>query len=190
VIYKDGKVYNYQTIDENLNLDDLKFFVKNSIKIGTITIRDFRSIELKTNQINKIHKFIKPIKSYTFRYFLLYIILLFFALYYFSFYNEEDFKELDFNLERNSIEVIKKDTEFVFISSFILELFEEAKDKNINIISFSLKNAKIILSFESESKDSAYKFLDVFDNFSIEKMSFDIQIKRYKTDAVFKILRK
>ncbi len=191
VIYKENKVYNYQIINEDIKIEELNFFVNNSLKIDNITITKVSLKELEMNTQNNSHDFIRVEKSNTFKYYIIYIIFLCsFSYYIFFLNNNQNIKEINFNMENKNIERIKKSREFIFVSSFIIKLFEEAKNKKVYIVSLNLKNSKIKLKFESKSKDNIYKFLDVFSDYTIENINFDLQMKRYKTDVVFKIYRK
>ena len=186
-VYKEGKLYYYQEIKNDFNLDELKQFIRKRLFIDEIQISYAKKASFNEEENNE-HHLIKPIKSRLFRYYLIYLILICTSLYFFEFYKVNQYHPLT-NL-RNQTEQIKLNQNFLYISEYILNVYEKSKEKRVFIDSFSIKNAKIIIDINSKNKKYIYDFLNEFENTNIKSIYFDEKLKRFITNASFKIHRR
>ncbi len=91
---------------------------------------------------------------------------------------------------KKQTEQIKRDKKFTFISNKILNIYEKAKEKKVFLVSIDIKNGKIIINLEAKNKKSIYDFLNEFKDMAIQNIYFDEKIKRFISNASFKIYRR
>jgi len=71
-----------------------------------------------------------------------------------------------------------------------LNIYEKSKEKRVFLNSLNIKNARIIINLNAKNKKSIYDFLKEFENMRIEAIYFDDKIKRFVSNASFKIHRR
>jgi len=187
VVYKEHRLYYYQEIKNNFDLNELKNFILKNLDIKDIKIyTNTEFVFIKNDKCS--HKFIKPIKSLLFKYYIIYILVLCASLYFFEFNHSTTINPLyHVNIKT---EEIKKSAKFFYLSNFILEIYEHEKEFEVKINSIEIVHSKVILTLSSIKKDSMYSFLNKYKNYRIENMLFDDKDKRFKSNASFDIYRK
>lgn len=91
---------------------------------------------------------------------------------------------------KNQTEQIRQNGNFTYLSSLILDIYEKAKKRQITLNILNIKNAKILIELNARDKKSVYEFLKEFRNMKIETIYFDEKIKRFRSNASFKIHRR
>ncbi|MGB6329048.1 MAG: hypothetical protein WBF48_08970 [Halarcobacter sp.] len=71
-----------------------------------------------------------------------------------------------------------------------MNIYEKSKEKRVFLNSLNIKNARIIINLNAKNKKSIYDFLKEFENMRIEAIYFDDKIKRFVSNASFKIHRR
>ena len=104
---------------------------------------------------------------------------------------------INYSNERNSLSSLRKQTEqiklkknFIFLSSYVLNIYEISKTKKVFLTSLDIKNSKIIINLNSKDKKNIYNFLNEFKDMQIENIYFNEKIKRFISNASFKIHRR
>ncbi|WP_143145180.1 hypothetical protein [Arcobacter sp. LA11] len=188
ILYRDNRPFYYKKIENNLDINDLKLFIKNHLGIENIKISSLKKTNL--NQNKKIDfKLIKAIKNHHFLYYIAYLSILVLFLIYFYINIESKDKKDDFTNFKTNIEDIKKDKTFTYISKEILQVYENGKSNSVKIKSILFENSKFFMVLESKKKDGIYKLLESIKNCLIEDMRFNKEEKKYEADVSFKILR-
>jgi len=189
VLYQKSKPYYYKKFEDNLNIDDLKVFVRNHLGMKNIRVSSLKNSVLKNQNEKFNYKFLKATRNSYFLYYILYlsILLSLLAYFYINTMNKNTKKSFS-NLESN-FEKIKKDKEFTYLSKEILEIYENTKSNNVTINLILFENSKFLITLESEKKDGVYKLLDSIKNSFIEDMQFNKKEKKYEAHVSFKISR-
>lgn len=187
VVYKENKFYYYQEIKGDFNVDELKYFIRNSLFIDDIKIR-YKTDSVISSENKKRHLFFKPIKSKLFKYYILYLFLLCSSFYFYDFNQNNKIHSLDI-IKNETMDILNK-RKYQYLSLLTLKLYENAKKNKIFIYSIDIKNSKVLLNLISKKKENVYSFIDKFDNNVIENIYFDENEKRFKTNASFKIYRR
>ena len=144
-----------------------------------------------SNEKQNIHSFIKPVKSKLFKYYLVYLFLLCSLIYFYDFYAfSRDNESNEITSLKNQTIKIKSNKKFTYLSSSLLNIYEKSKEKKVFLNSLDIKNAKIIINLNSKNKKSIYNFLNEFKDATIDTIYFDEKIKRFITNASFKIHRR
>lgn len=187
VVYKNHKFFYYQDIKGNFDLEELSFFIKNSLLIDDIKIIH-KEHSIVNEENKKKHHFFRPIKSKLFKYYLFYLLMLCLGFYFYDFGQSNNIHSLD--IMKRETKQILDNRKYGYLSALTLNLYEKAKKNKIFIYSLDIKNSKVLLNLRSKRKENVYTFLDEFNNNTIENIYFDEQEKRFKTNASFKIYRR
>ena len=187
VVYKNHKFFYYQDIKGNFDLEELSFFIKNSLLIDDIKIIH-KEHSIVNEENKKRHHFFRPIKSKLFKYYLFYLFILCLGFYFYDFGKSNNIHSLD--IMKRETKQILDNRKYGYLSALTLNLYEKAKKNKIFIYSLDIKNSKVLLNLRSKRKENVYTFLDEFNNNTIENIYFDEQEKRFKTNASFKIYRR
>lgn len=71
-----------------------------------------------------------------------------------------------------------------------MNIYEKSKEKRVFLNSLNIKNARIIINLNAKNKKNIYDFLKEFENMRIDAIYFDDKIKRFVSNASFKIHRR
>lgn len=158
--------------------------------INNIHITFIKDSELTALEINSNHKFIKALKTKEFLYYISYLFLILFLLVYLLSDEKKSYKKDELETVNKKIKTIKKQKEFYFLSSLVLQLYEQSKNKKIYINSIKVKNSILQIELESKNKEQMYSLINEYSNSKISNMTYNENKERFILDASFKILRK
>ena len=171
-------------------MEDLKLFAYKSLGINNIHITFIKDRDLTVLETNSNHKFIKALKTKEFLYYISYLFLILFLLVYLLSDEKKSYKKDEIEAVNKKIKTIKKQKEFYFLSSLVLQLYEQSKNKKIYINSIKVKNSILQIELESKNKEQMYSLINEYTNSKISNMTYNENKERFILDASFKILRK
>ena len=185
-LYKEKKVYFYQELKEKLDKERIEEFIKSSFNLDNLSIVDKINEDKKEE---KNYSFIKYKKSYLFKLLILYFLILFIALlWYFSLDNKTE-KDISISSLKKKIESQKRDNTYTFVSSKIINLYYQAKQKEINLHLIQQNDNSFLIELSSLNKNSIYEFFDNYKT-SINSFKYDELIGGYIVNANIEFIRK
>lgn len=188
VLYREGRLYYYKEIEEKLDIDDLKLFIKNSLGVSDIKVISLNNAKIK-NKDDTNYNFIKAIKKPYFLFYILYLVVLFIIFVFLYLNISKEHKKDEFDNLKTNIEEIKKDNKFIYITKIVFNIYENAKLNNVTVNSILFENSKVLLKLESIKKDGIYNLLKKIKKSAIEDMQYNEESKRYRAHVSFKIFR-
>lgn len=183
VVYKDMQFYYCQKLENTISINEVINFLQNNLNLNNVYVIE----DIKIDK-NKKLTFHKPIKSNILKYFLIYFLILLSIFYFYEFnsYNKSfELKDIISNTKN-----IKDEIKFTSISKLVDELFEQANKNKVHIMSVVLKDSKIDLKLESDTKDAIYSFFNSIKKDSLEDITFDTESKRFIGNVTIKINRR
>lgn len=184
-VFKNKNFYYYQEIEKNISNEEIIPFLEKRLMLKNIYIQEEKEyIEDK----NLKYKILKPIKSNTFKYFIIYFFSLLICFYYFEFNINNNFS----NLKKISINTksLKDKLEFTSVSKIINNLTVLSKQNSIKITSIVLKDSQIAFQLESKTKNKIYEFFKNLKKDSHENIIYNEEKNRFISDVIFKIDRR
>ncbi len=185
ILYKNSLPYYFQKT-QSINNDELISFIKSSFNLKdlkvTIIDKNYSLEYLKDSKVNLL----KTNKDYEFKIFISYFVLMGICILYFA-TNNQKIKNNEFQQINKNLMQIQKENKFKYLSENLLKIYLETNNENIKILSYLVKNSKISLVLKSYEKDNLYRFLNLHENSSIEKIEFNKDKKEYIANAVFEI---
>ncbi|QDF29788.1 hypothetical protein [Halarcobacter anaerophilus] len=185
VVYKNKNLFYYQKLENEFSISDISAFLKQRLGLENIHTSDISKTKIDKN---KKYNFIKPVKSYSFRYFIIYFFILLILFSSFEFNNKKN--RTNFEEIKRSNKDLKKQLEFYSVSKELKEIFSFAQTNNSKIASIILNNSKIKVQIESKNKKNIYAFFKKLDKNSIENIVYDKEKERFIGDAIYEINRR
>jgi len=185
-LYKEKKVYFYQELKEKLNKERIIEFIKSSFYLENLSIVDEIN---KDKKEEKNYRFIKYKKSYLFKLLLLYFLILFIALLWYFSLDKKSEKDISISSLKKKIESQKRDNAYTFVSSKIINLYYQAKQKEINLHLIQQNDNSFLIELSSLNKNSIYEFFDNYKT-SINSFKYDELIGGYIVNANIEFIRK
>lgn len=183
IVYKNREFYYCQKIENDTSTSEIVLFLKNSLKLDNFNVVE--DIQIKKDKNYRFHKLLK---TYSFRYFLIYFILLI-TIFYFSEFNIEN-KSVNLKDVINNTNNIKSEIKFSSISMLVKNLYKLAMENKVDIISIVLKNSKIALTIESNTKDTIYNFFNSIKKETLQEITFDETSKKFICNIIIQIDRR
>lgn len=200
VVFKEQKLYYFQSINYEVYEDELKQYIKKNLNLEIQRLFYIDNSELSQLKEEYVNNFVKSDlkslcdeSSFSLKYFLLYISLLILLVFTYIFYSniQEEKLLLEKKEKLSSYEINQKNKYRYFPSLItIVELDKKIKKFKLNLISASFKKKKLNLIVNSSKKENIYSFLSLYKKSLINNtITFNEQSKVYECNANIKIIR-
>ena len=200
VIYRKQKFYYVQKIDYEINLDDLKKYILQMLKIK---IDNIYSIDSNTmldleNKYNEKYKNTSLLninykKDKSFKIYSLYIItcaLLLITYYFYMFENENRLSNALMQENKKDYERFVKANAFNGLEDEFDEILNNIKKNKLKLHDFKYEKNYISLTFESKKKENIYNFLDFYrKRINKSSITLDVNSNLYRCLCDVKIYR-
>jgi len=185
VVYKNNKFFYYQKIENNILASNVVTFLKQRLQLDDLHVTNVNEASIDKN---KKYNIIKPIKTYSFRYFIIYFFILLFIFSSFNFNIKKE--KTDFNNIKRSAANLKKQLLFYSISEELKKIYTFANITENKIVQIILTNSKIKIETESKNKKNIYTFFNKLDKNSIENIFYNKEKGLFYGDAIYEINRR
>lgn len=191
-IFKNKKLFYYHNLEEKINIDELKLYIKSTLEIVISKVTYFeKEFQNLNRELLKNYSFIKLKKQNLFRVYMCYLIfLLSFCLFYFITLDMQEDRIDELSVLNKKMQEIKNRNEFFPVSPLLMKVFEDVKTYGLVLENFQLKNNVVNLKIKCVDKNRVFKMLEEYKNINISSISFDEKGNEYIVDANFRILRK
>ena len=120
---------------------------------------------------------------------MLYFLILFIALLWYFSLDKKSENDISISSLKKKIESQKKDNAYSFVSSKIINLYFQAKQKEINLHLIQQNDNSFLIELSSLNKNSIYEFFDNYKT-SINSFKYDELIGGYIVNANIEFIRK
>lgn len=191
-IFKNKKLFYYHKLEEKINIDELKLYIKSTLEIVISKVTYFeKEFQNLNSEFLRNYSFIKLKKQNLFRVYMFYLIfLLSFSLFYFITLDMQEDKIDELSVLNKKMQEIKNRNEFFPVSPLLMKVFKDIKTHGLVLENFQLKNNVVNLKIKCVDKNRVFKMLEAYKNINISSISFDEKGNEYIVDANFRILRK
>lgn len=191
-IFKNKKLFYYHKLEEKINIDELKLYIKSTLEIVISKVTYFeKEFQNLNSEFLRNYSFIKLKKQNLFRVYMFYLIfLLSFSLFYFITLDMQEDKIDELSVLNKKMQEIKNRNEFFPVSPLLMKVFKDIKTHGLVLENFQLKNNVVNLKIKCVDKNRVFKMLEEYKNINISSISFDEKGNEYIVDANFRILRK
>lgn len=191
-IFKNKKLFYYHKLEEKINIDELKLYIKSTLEIVISKVTYFeKEFQNLNSEFLRNYSFIKLKKQNLFRVYMFYLIfLLSFSLFYFITLDMQEDKIDELSVLNKKMQEIKNRNEFFPVSPLLMKVFKDVKTNGLVLENFQLKNNVVNLKIKCVDKNRVFKMLEQYRNINISSISFDEKGNEYIIDANFRIFRK